>query len=563
VKKIPQLKPADRRLVRGYAPLILAVAVFVTVTATVPTVAPQQNVALAGDVSGGTVDPGAVPGAVPDPAAAPVAPAPGVPGATPGAAPGTPAGGGGAPAAAGANVRNCKGPQVANDPYSPPCVKFAGSNGGATSRGVSDKEIVLTFMNPTDGSKSQNEQIAAAIGGFNSAIFPETYAQMIATYQNLVTYFNKHFQFYGRKLVLKVFDGQQDGQGTNQSSVNADALKVAGTHKAFAEINATNLPYAAALSHQRVVNFGNLYASDQFYRANAPYSWTYGADCTQMANDLAALAVKGLAKRPAKWAGAGVSKSGDRRFAVIAPDLPSYQQCASTLIDAMKSGGTPPSTVIAYPFVASRASSIAQNMTQRIINDKVTSLLCLCDPLSQLLISNNLANSNYLPEFFDAGIAGLETDVFGQQMNQKAWAHATTLNSQAQVVGKYGSTFGYFAAKSIDPKAFVVNEVDMIYLHLYQLALGIQLAGPNLTPETFARGLASYRGGQGPYGPMAWTVNGKSSFSAAHDFRLQWWDPTATSSYDAKKGAWQELPTWYRGATLPAGEPALFPNGTR
>lgn len=564
MKKIPQLKPADRRLVRGYAPLLLAVAAFVAVTATVPTVAPQQNVALAADaaVAGtatGGVDPATVPGAAVAVPGAPAPAAPGAPGTAP--APGAPAAGG--HPAAGSPVKACKGPQVPNDPYSPPCAAFSGSNGGATSRGVSDKEIVLTYMNPTDGSKSQDEQIAAAIGGFNSAIFPETYAQMIGTYQNLVAYFNKHFQFYGRKLVLKVYDGQEDGLGTNQSTVNADALKVAGSIKAFAEINATNLPYAAALSQQHVVNFGNLYASDQFYRANAPYSWTYGADCTQMANDLAALATKGLAKRPAAWSGGGVSKSDQRRFAVIAPDLPSYQQCASTLIDAMKSAGTPPTTVIAYPFDAARASSIAQNMTQRIINDKATTLLCLCDPLSQLLISNNLANSNYLPEFFDAGIAGLETDVFGQQMNQKAWAHATTLNSQSQVVGKYGSTFGYFAAKSVDPKAFVVNEVDMIYLHLYQLALGIQLAGPQLTPETFARGLASYRGAQGPYGPLGWSVGGKATFSAAHSFRLQWWDPTATSGYDAKKGAWQELPTWYSGATLPAGEPALFPNGTK
>lgn len=556
MKHIPQLRPGDRRLVRGYGPLLLAVAVFLTITATVPTVAPQQNVAL--PLDGLAVDP--VPGgaSVTPPAA----------GATKGVGgqvvPGTvtaplPTAGGPAPASAGAS--SCGGAQVKGDPYSPPCARFKGSNGGATSRGVSDTEIVITYTNPTDGSKSRNEVIANAIGGYNSVIFPETYPQMLATMQNLVTYFNTHFQFYGRKIVLKVIDGQQDYLGSNQSQVNADALRVAGSVKAFAEINTTNLLYVQALTRQRVMSFGNIYGSDQFYRRQAPYAWSTGPDCTQMAGDLGALTVKGLAGRPATWAGNGVEKSGARRFAVIAPDLPTYQECAATLIDTLKGAGRPPTTVIAYPFVAAQASSIAQNMTQRIINDRITTILCLCDPLSQLLVTNNLANADYLPEFFDAAVGGLETDVIAQQLNQDAWAHATTLASQVLEAGKYGSTLGYFAAKSVDPNAFIVAEVDQLYLQLYQLALGIQLAGPQLTPETFARGLHSYRGASGPYGPWSWTVGGQPMFTPAHQFRLQWWDRTAISSYDGEQGSWQVLPTWYRRESLPAAQPALFPHG--
>lgn len=560
MKQIPQFRPADRRLIRGYGPLLVVVAVFLMITVTVPTVAPQQTVAL--PVSGQAPVPGAVPGA--DGAATPggIPAAPGGQGQqAPGGAPSIP--GGPVSVPQGTDVKKCEGPQVDGDPYSPACITFSGSNGGATTRGVTVKDIVITYMNPTDGSKSQNESVAAAIGGYNDAIRPETYDQMLTTLQNLVTYFNEHFQFYGRKIVLKVFNGQQDYAGSNQSQVNADALQVANSLGGFAEINVLNLKYAEALARQRVVNFGNLYASDEFYRALAPFSWTTGADCTQMATDLGNLAVKGLAGRPATWAGGGVDTDGNRRFAVIAPDLPSYQQCADTLVTTMKRGGVSPTTEIAYPYEASQASSIAQNMTQRIINDEVTSLLCLCDPLSQLLISNNLANSDYLPEFFDAGIAGLESDVFGQQMNQTAWAHASVLTSQTVIAGKYGSTQGYFAAKSVDPDAFIVNEVDLLYLRLYELALGIQLAGPNLTPETFAQGLFSYPGADGPYGPLSWTVAGSSYYSPSHEFRLQWWDPTARSAYDGETGSWQVLPAWLTSSRLPSAQPALFPNGTK
>ena len=56
----------------------------------------------------------------------------------------------------------------------------------------------------------------------------------------------------------------------------------------------------------------------------------------------------------------------------------------------------------------------------------------------------------------------------------------------------YGASLGYFAAKSVDPGHPPAHLVDLLYADVYILALGIQLAGPDLTPATFERGLASY-----------------------------------------------------------------------
>ncbi len=67
------------------------------------------------------------------------------------------------------------------------------------------------------------------------------------------------------------------------------------------------------------------------------------------------------------------------------------------------------------------------------------------------------------------------------------------------LAGKYGTTIGYLAAKSEDPSgALIVNEVDVLYQRLYQLAIGIQEAGPDLTPQTFAQGMWNYPGRQRP-----------------------------------------------------------------
>src|SRR5882672_12430472 len=52
----------------------------------------------------------------------------------------------------GKTVTACSGPakQVANDGYSPPCFRFSGDNGGATSRGVSRDAITVSYRITTD-----------------------------------------------------------------------------------------------------------------------------------------------------------------------------------------------------------------------------------------------------------------------------------------------------------------------------------------------------------------------------------------------------------------------------
>ena len=85
-----------------------------------------------------------------------------------------------------------------------------------------------------------------------------------------------------------------------------------------------------------------------------------------------------------------------------------------------------------------------------------------------------------------------------------------------------------------DEPAFIV---EIIYYQLYMLALGIQLAGPNLTPETFEQGMFAYPGGTGPAGTWGFDAG---SYTPTQDFREIWWDPNATSAQNGKKGAYVE-----------------------
>jgi hypothetical protein len=115
---------------------------------------------------------------------------------------------------------------------------------------------------------------------------------------------------------------------------------------------------------------------------------------------------------------------------------------------------------------------------------------------------------------------------------------------------------GYAAYKSFrkDEPAFAV---EIIYAQMYMLGLGIQLAGPNLTPQSFEKGMFSYPGGKGLYGTWAFPAG---NYTPQRDTRILWWNPDAISRYNRKKGAYVEA---YGGkrfpiGQLPSGKPDLF-----
>jgi hypothetical protein len=555
-------------LLRGYGPVVLAFLGLLVMALLVPTVAPQQNVAVDTPGSAHTATTGTGTSSTPSAGASAAS---GQSGATtgstvPGAANGQPASGATTGStvpgdAAGSGATACSGRQVPADPYSPPCASFSGNNGGATSRGVTGSTITVTWLNPTDGSTTVDQEIAAVLGHYPPGVFPETWQDVEADLQDLVTYFNDHFQLYGRHIVLKIYNGQEASAGSNQSQVNADALTVADTDQAFAEVNAQSVAYQSALAAQHVLSIGDTYASESYYQSESPYAWGYAPDCTEIAQEMGAVAAQQLAPNPVAWGGTGVADGQKRRFAVIYPDESNYAQCGSYITSALTQAGDPATTTISYSGDSSEADQTTEGITQQIVNDKITTVLCLCDSVTQLLVSGDLDNANYLPEWFNGALISEETDVIAQQMDQSTWAHAALITNELGVPGKYGTTLAYAAVKSVDPNAFVVNEVDILYQQLYMLALGIQLAGPDLTPQSYAQGMWNYQGGDGMYGPWSFNVAGVHYFTPIHQFRYQWWDPDAISGYDGTKGTWVVDPTWYTISDIPKGPAPVFPDG--
>jgi hypothetical protein len=571
---------------RGYGPLFAVAVLFLLMAALVPTVGQEiKTVAVAGPGGGpapgatagdgtpagtdanapdGTAGSGAGATAGSGPTAARDGSAAGAPrpgsgaaakGATGGAAKAGGTAAGAKSAAAPARIGGCanRKAQVPNDPYSPPCVAFSGDNGGAVARGVTPTDIVVSAR---IGGLPDFSQAPGDNGP--SASFTVKPEEIKRTMEGLADYFNSRFQFYGRKIKLSFFDGKgsfaAELQGAGQEQVEADAVKVAEEIKAFAELNGFTGPFADALARRGVLNFGAPYMSAEWLAARRPYTWSPLVDCTFIQESVSEYVNKRLAGKPARYA-AGDLKGKPRTTAVIAPENPWYQQCVEAGEKVARAGGHPNQERIAYKLDFNTLSNQAASVIAKLKSAKITTVICGCDPAFPIFLTSKAQEQGYSPEWIITGAAFIDLDILGQLYQQDQWSHAFGL-SFIGPLQPLRATTGYAAYKIARPNEEPSNLVDILYYQMYMLAIGVQQAGPQLTPETFERGMYAYPGGSGPAGTWKFTPG---RFTPTQDAREIYWDRNATSPQNNEKGSYVEPAPGkrYRRGDWPATDPAV------
>ncbi|MGH9009535.1 MAG: ABC transporter substrate-binding protein, partial [Acidimicrobiia bacterium] len=443
--------------------------------------------------------------------------------------------------------------QIPKDPYSPPCLAFSGNNGGATSRGVTKDTIRIGIRFPADPVDfGQVYQFLADHG------IHETREDLERTALGLLDYFNATFQFYGRKIEPVMWQGSglaaQEILGGGQEAANADAIKAAKELNVFADASAFTPPYADALVKQGVVAVGAPYMSRKWYAERAPYAWSITPDCSIITETAGELYTKQLAGKPAQYAG-GALKDKPRKLALIAPDVPWYQDCINDGVRRIKEGGGDVAVRIAYSLDPSVFTSQAASIVAKLKDEGVTSVACGCDPILPVFITAKASEQNYQPEWLVVGTALTDTDIFGQFYNQDQWRRAfgISLMGPQQPVRV---SLGYRAYKSVRSDEPSIA-VDLLYYFIYVIAIGIQMAGPDLTPATFQQGMFNYPRSTGPAGSWGF---GPGDYTPMDDAMSIWWNPDADSPYNGKKGAYQSDGKRYRPGQWPrepiAGPPA-------
>jgi len=514
-----RLRGAERRLLKGYAPLVVLVAALVAMVALVPSTVPDE-LASATDAGPEVVDDGL--------------PATGWDG----------------------TVSACtdRELQVPDLGYSPPCFTFAGDNGGATSPGVTADTIKVSYRLTVDPN------LLVLLGQLGGVPIDETNEEMLATAEALVEYFNKTFEFYGRQIELVGYEGRgqilSEFTGGGQDAATNDSIKVANEIGAFADLTGLTQPYADALARNQVVSVGAPYMSREWFEDHRPYAWSTVPDCTATAEQSAAYSNSRLFGREALWAQDDMSGE-QRTLAVVAPNNLEYQQCVDAYEATVNEAGHDVSLRLDYILDPAQLQTQAATIMAKLKSEGTTSVSCACDPIMQMYLAQEATASDYYPEWLIAGVGFIDLDLGGQIISKNApdqWLHAFGGSPSAAPQPPETSVAhaAYRTVRQDEPSLLV----DQIYTQLLTLALGIQMAGPELTPETFETGLFAYPRGTGQAG--TWDF-GPGHYTPVTDIREIWWDPDEVSPFNGQPGTYVDNAQRYGDEDIPEGDPEVFP----
>jgi len=179
--------------------------------------------------------------------------------------------------------------------------------------------------------------------------------------------------------------------------------------------------------------------------------------------------------------------------------------------------------------------------------------MCGCDPLILSFLTSKAREQGYQPEWVETGVALTDQDLIAEIFDPAEWNHSFGVSfagpSQAIHAGP-----GYRAFKAIHPDQEPSTAADVMYYQLQLLAIGIQMAGPNLTPESFEQGMFRYPRTSGPFG--SWKF-GPGDYTTSQDAREVYFDAHAISPQTNAPGTWVDPNGGqrYEIGKFPAGEP--------
>ena len=422
--------------------------------------------------------------------------------------------------------------------YAPPCVPTWGGtkpwkdrggtihtgNGGATHIGVTEDEIVVAYYIPGPGDLVTT---AEALGVYDPA------AVRTKAVQDLVIAGNATFELYGRKVVVKPF--QATGDGKSPAAARADARKVAEDMGAFASIGGPSqaLAYQDQLARSGVLCIScSQAAPEAVYQELAPHAWSVLASPDQILRGVLDYGAKNLVGKPAQFAGDPAMRTETRVIGIVHydQDPPIYGKLNAELTARYKKMGASAEVNIAYLLDQATLSRQAAGIVSRLKSAGVTSVVFAGDPLMLIDLTAAATKAEYFPEWQITGTVFTDTTAVGRLLDKKQWAHAFGASSAAArttpSLSEPWQLYEWYFGKEPEAK----KTLPLLTPQLNLLFLGLHMAGPDLTPDTFAGGLFRYPpSGGGPTTPRISFGNqglfDRPDYVGIDDFTLVWWDP--------------------------------------
>lgn len=465
------------------------------------------------------------------------------------------------------------------DPNSPPCVPFfEGDNGGETWQGVNEDEIrVLIYHsafisdnNETEGADSSAGE-ETPVGTYCDLDKPDD-AQpsgwdcnqrrsdqplsLVQAARALSKYFNDRFQTYGRHIRFYMYFGTADTPAERRADANANWETI----KPFAVIDRAtfggfNDVYADAMARRRTSIFGSFgFLEADFYRKLSPYVWTFWPDMEHWAD----LYVSYVCKKVAPF---NVSHAGDdkqeqdmngrpRKYAIMSTDDPSYpglHYFRELVREGIRGCGITDPLDIRFPFAGGAIdtrsegeSTYGVNNVAKMQKEGITTILWLGGLETKTTLAADQAR--WYPEWVIAGDRVMDDNLNGRQQAPRVWQHAWAMSQQLREV-RFEESPARQAYRESDPNGRQIYEyyATTLYKDMFAVSKAIQVAGPELTPDSVDQGHHAIPRYHSNDPRVAACFYDPGDYSCVKDSQEMWWDANAPdpNGEPGQRGCWR------------------------
>lgn len=449
--------------------------------------------------------------------------------------------------------------------HAPPCAPKweGGDNGGATHRGVTgDKVTVVLFR------ENKNEQVTTILNAYN---LRATRAEDEAFMDAAEEFVNAHYEFHGREIDFVIFDATNCPETPpDVPACRAEAQRAIAEHDPFMVLWPVPI-YPDVFDEfvkAGVISVGGWHHDNSYFAGRRPYRYDVFMDGSRSADVIGEYVCKKLVGGNATHAGriihptfpaGGARDQNVRKFGIIVPEPPATLLPAERAAEAIRACG---GEVELYPY----ASDIQQARTQAnaaitaMIDDRVTSGICMCDPIAPVFRTQAASENNYYPEWVMPGLGLLDYDLLGRLYDARQMAHAFG-PSHLQLSPPHSKSDSSKVWRASGRRGDACSSCNLNASYFLLAASMVQLGGPNLTPASVEQAMLTSdpRGGWAQTGGDATVVLaefGRDDYTLLSDFKEVYWRSDAVSRVDGRPGAFVAM---YEGERWRLGDlPSAF-----
>ena len=445
---------------------------------------------------------------------------------------------------AGAGGASCRsdGRQAGISRYMTPCAQYNGQNGGGTAKGVFPDHVKVAYYTPKANAATQAALKAAGV--------QDDQADIDRVEEILRRYYNDHYQTYGREVQFTKEDAS--GDSSDDVAMKADAHRLAdkGYFAAFTAAGTSgSSTFDATLNSLGVLCIAcTVSQAKSFYDKTKGYNFGALPMLREYYSVLAEYWGKRLVGngRTAKWAGAPATpadvdlRKQPRKFGLIWLNAnmgtvdPGAQEERDYFINRLlPQYGISGVVDASYNFDVTQGPQEAQTIIAKMNTSHVTTITMVADPLFPEFFTREASKEQYYPEWFISGTALTDTTFFGRIYDQDQWQHAYGVSPLWVFFEHEEASDGYREYHHVCPQVMPGQcdpgkegtGINVYRTALIELYTGVEMAGPKLTPQTFAQGMYNYpaTGGSPAYPLVKMTPD---SPVLIKDFTEVWWNRT-------------------------------------